>query len=35
MPERDIIERIRPEKLSHAGETVILALTNAVRLPEY
>jgi len=35
LPEYDVIERIRPEKLSSAGETVILALTNAVRLPDY
>ena len=35
IPEDDVIERIRPEKLSSAGETVILTLTNAVRLPDY
>ncbi|MBN1995255.1 MAG: M28 family peptidase [Anaerolineae bacterium] len=35
IPQRDVIERIEPEKLSNAGQTIILALTNAVRLPEY
>ncbi len=34
-PDRDLVERIDPEKLSRAGETVILAATNAVRLPDY
>ncbi len=35
IPEHDVLERIRPDKLSNAGETIILALTNAVRLPDY
>jgi hypothetical protein len=35
IPEHDRLERIDPEKLSRAGQTIILALTNAARLPNY
>jgi hypothetical protein len=35
IPEHDALERIAPEKLSLSGEAIILALTNAARLPSY